>query len=79
MVHGTEEVYSVIRTAVLTESYSETQKPRNTTHQEISDESAIPEEILETSVNGVWSLSLDTRLFAPNFEAVKVIEHTICI
>ena len=66
VVHGTEEVHSYIRKAVLQSKVPNISV--DNVHKEIGEE-----ECIETSVNGVWTLSLGTRIFDGNFEGIKVI------
>ena len=76
MVHGTEEVHSLIRQAAIPNDLnvninnvnkSSRREPNDQVQEEPSGD------ILETSVNGVWSLFIGSRLFGKDFEAVKVI------
>ena len=66
VVHGTEEVHSYIRKAVLQS------KVPNISIDNVDQETGEMEGI-ETNLNGVWTLSLGTRIFDGNFEGIKVI------
>ena len=66
VVHGTEEVHSYIRKAVLQSKVPNISV--DNVHKETGEE-----ECIETNVNGVWTLSLGTRIFDGNFEGIKVI------
>ena len=66
VVHGTEEVHSYIRKAVLQS------KVPNISIDNVDQENGEMEGI-ETNLNGVWTLSLGTRIFDGNFEGIKVI------
>ena len=73
VVHGTEEVHTLIRKAMLRilpkigNSFNNPEVHENDNIKENETE-----EHLETSVNGVWCLSVGFRLFESNFEAIKV-------
>ena len=66
VVHGTEEVHSHIRKAVLQS------KVPNLSIDNVNQETG-DDECIETNLNGVWTLSLGTRIFDGNFEGIKVI------
>ena len=69
VVHGTEDVHALIRKAVAPKaSTSSNCQPENDNNQNQEHE-----EVLETNVNGVWSLLLGSRMFDTGFEAIKVI------
>ena len=71
VVHGTEDVHTFIRKAILRKPATfstDTEVYEKDKNQEIDEE-----DILETKINGVWCLSVGLRIFEPDFEAIKVI------
>ena len=76
VVHGTEEVHSVIRRTVMYKPSNT--RSRNAFHSsECHEQDPIieneGEETLETNENGVWSLMIGDRLFENNFGATEVV------
>ena len=68
VVHGTEDVHSVIRRVCVPEA-------NNLSDDNVDADAVNAEsnESSETNVNGVWSLSIGSRLFDTNFEAIQVV------
>ena len=82
VVHGTEDVYSVIRRTVMykpsnTRSKNDFQSSECHEHGPIGENEG--EETLETNENGVWSLLIGDRLFENNFEAAEVVYTTLIL
>ena len=72
VVHGTEDVHSIIR-KVCVPGTNNLSDNKEIDKGDIDATNAENNEILETNVNGVWSLSIGYRLFDTNFEAIQVI------
>ena len=71
VVHGTQDVHSVIRKICIPDkSKIDVENSKNTEDTEGNIDEI--ENILETNANGVWILSIGSRPFDTNFEGIKV-------
>ena len=71
VVHGTEEVHSTIRKVCVEETSNV--DANNPTNKENTDGDTNDNEgLLETNVNGVWTLSIGSIPFDKDFKGIKV-------
>ena len=71
VVHGTEEVHSIIRKTIVPDMSNIVEK--NTKNNDDTEKNENDNEsVLETNVNGVWTLSIGSIPFDKNFEGIKV-------
>ena len=81
VVHGTEDVHALIRRAVLSKATNSKTKHVFSKNRQVQENDQIQGdehgEILETNMNGVWSLMMGSRLFESNFKAVEVIMRKV--
>ena len=71
VVHGTQDVHSVIR-KICTPDKSKIDAEHTQNTEDTEGNTNETENVLETNANGVWTLSIGSRPFDTNFEGIKV-------
>ena len=71
VVHGTQDVHSVIR-KICTPDQSKIDVENTKNTEDAEGNTNEMDDILETNVNGVWTLSIGSRPFDTHFEGIKV-------